>query len=228
MSARGWRNLSFVLGVVCIVELWRDCTRDEPAPPPAPDCPASVARPAVQTSSSRERGAPADDAAAPRAEAPRDGLSFHGFKVPGWALWFAPHSGEDLRSYRDRMLPLARAAIAPHRARVARSRDNFAALVKLDERQRAELDAAARETADALEERVLGALMNGEFAPSQFKPMAGVTVARELLDIVDRGNRRFVDALRDDQRSALAQHPFDFGDYLVFSTPWEDALKLLD
>jgi hypothetical protein len=52
-------------------------------------------------------------------------------------------------------------------------------------------------------------------------------MARELLDIVERGNRRFLEALRDDQRAALAQHPFDFGDYLVFSTRWEDALRLL-
>ena len=53
-------------------------------------------------------------------------------------------------------------------------------------------------------------------------------VARELLDIVGRGNQRFLAALRDDQRAKLAQHPFDFGDYLVFATRWEDALKFLD
>jgi len=57
--------------------------------------------------------------------------------------------------------------------------------------------------------------------------LAGVGMARELLDIVERGNRRFLAALRDDQRAALAEHPFDFGDYLVFSTRWEDALRLL-
>jgi len=58
--------------------------------------------------------------------------------------------------------------------------------------------------------------------------MAGVAVARDLLDIVDRGNRRFVGALRDDQRGELADHSFDFGDYLVFSTRWEDAFQLFD
>ncbi len=74
----------------------------------------------------------------------------------------------------------------------------------------------------------MAAVLGGELSPATFKPMAGVSVARELLDIVGRGNRRFLGALRDDQRAKLAQHPFDFGDYLVFSTPWEDALKLLD
>jgi hypothetical protein len=58
--------------------------------------------------------------------------------------------------------------------------------------------------------------------------MSGVSVARELLELVARGNQRFVAGLRDDQRAKLAQHPFDFGDYLVFATPWEDALKVLD
>jgi hypothetical protein len=126
------------------------------------------------------------------------------------------------------MLPLARAVIAPHRARVARGRDSFAARVHLDGRQLAELDAAARETAAALQDRVMNAVLSGEVLPSSFKPMTGVTVARELLDIVGRGNHRFIDALRDDQRAELARHPFDFADYLVFSTPWEEALSFLD
>ncbi|HMG25020.1 MAG TPA: hypothetical protein VK607_26970, partial [Kofleriaceae bacterium] len=84
-----------------------------------------------------------------------------------------------------------------------------------------------RDTAAALQDRVMAAVLDGELMPATFKPMLGVGVARELLDIVARGQRRFVDSLRDDQRASLAQHPFDFGDYLVFSTRWEDALKLL-
>jgi hypothetical protein len=58
--------------------------------------------------------------------------------------------------------------------------------------------------------------------------MTGVSVARDMLDILVHGNQRFLASLRDDQRTKLAAHPFDFGDYLVFSTPWEDAVKLLD
>ncbi len=74
----------------------------------------------------------------------------------------------------------------------------------------------------------MAAVLNSEISPSTFKPMISVLVARDLLDIVGRGNRRFLDSLDDNQRGKLAQHPFDFGDYLVFSTPSEDALKLLD
>ena len=73
-----------------------------------------------------------------------------------------------------------------------------------------------------------GAVLNGEISPATFKPIIGVSIARELINIVERGNRRFHDSLRDDQRAKLAEHPFDFGDYLIFSTPWEDALKFLD
>ena len=51
--------------------------------------------------------------------------------------------------------------------------------------------------------------------------MTGVTLARDVLDIVDRGNTRFVGALTPDQRAAST---FDFADYLLFSTRWEDAL----
>jgi len=144
--------------------------------------------------------------------------------VPSWAIWLAPHPGEDLRSYRDRLLPVGLAVIGPQRARVARGRDAFLGLARLDARQRAELDAATREAAEALQDRVMSAVLDGEFSPGTFKPMAGVALASDLLGIVGRGNRRFLDALRADQRATLAQHPFDFADYLVFSTRWEDAL----
>jgi len=229
MSSTGWRNLCLVLGVVCLALIWRDCHR---APEAATAGECGTPRPAARTERSNattDRADRARDEAPPSSEpAPAAGLAIYGFTVPSWAIWLAPHPGEDLRSYRDRMLPLAQAVIAPHRARVARSRESFAALANLDARQRAELDGATQETAAALQDRVMGAVLNGELSPSTFKPMTGVSVARELLDIVGRGNRRFVDSLRDDQRAKLAQHPFDFGDYLVFSTPWEDALKFLD
>ncbi|HEX4419092.1 MAG TPA: hypothetical protein VH165_14370 [Kofleriaceae bacterium] len=226
MSSRGWRNLCFVLGAVCIVQLWRDCHR-APEDVVAAECPAPAAsaRPGHVVAADGTGGERAP--AAPAEPAP-SGLSFYGFSVPPWAVWLAPHPGEDLRSYRDRVLPLAQSAIAPQRARVARSRDSFAALANLDDHQRAELDGATQEAASALEERVMGAVMNGELAPSAFKPMAGVGLARDMLDIVGRGNRRFLDSLTDDQRAKLAGSPFDFGDYLVFSTPWENALSFLD
>jgi hypothetical protein len=226
MSSTGWRNVCFVLGAVCLAQLWRDCHRE-------PDVVAAAACPRPGPSRSAEHTFATDDHAAPRPdEAPPsgepEGLNLYGFTVPPWALWFAPQPGEDLRTYRDRLLPLAQSAIAPQRARVARGRDSFAALAHLDAHQRAELDGATQDTASALQERVLGALMNGEVSPATFKPMVGVDIARDLIDIVERGNRRFLDSLDADQRAKLAQHPFDFGDYLVFSTPWENALKFFD
>jgi hypothetical protein len=104
----------------------------------------------------------------------------------------------------------------------------MAANLGLDTRQRGELDAASQAAANAIEERVLAAIMNEELSPATFKPMVGIGMARDLLDVVDRENHRFVDSLHDDQRAKLAQHPFDFADYLVFSTKWEDMLKLLN
>ena len=71
---------------------------------------------------------------------------------------------------------------------------------------------------------LVGAVLAGDFSPSTFKPMTGVQMARDVLDAVDHGNQRFLSSLSDDQRAALGQHPFDFGDYLLFSTRWEDAL----
>jgi hypothetical protein len=120
-----------------------------------------------------------------------------------------------MRSYADRIVPVAEIVIAPQRARVARIHD------ALDEHERTELDAAAGEAAAAIEERITTALADGELQPSALRPMTGVTLARDVLDIVDRGNARFVGALTPEQRAA---NHLDFADYLVFSTRWEDAL----
>jgi hypothetical protein len=54
--------------------------------------------------------------------------------------------------------------------------------------------------------------------------MTGVSLARDVLDIVDRGNTQFVTALPADQRAQLAASHFDFADYLMFATPWQDAI----
>jgi hypothetical protein len=227
MSSAHWRTLCLGLAATCGVLLWRDCAGRSGDPRPAADCPRPVPLARGERPASAEPAEPTDREAPAPTEPTEIGPTLYGIELPPWLVWIAPHPGEDLRRYRDRMLPLAVAAIAPQRARVARSLDSFAALAHLDPRQRAELDTATRDTAAALQDRVLAAVLDGDLAPATFKPMAAVGVTRELLDIVERGNRRFLDALRDDQRAALAQHPFDFGDYLVFSTRWEDALRLL-
>jgi hypothetical protein len=238
MSRTSWRNLCLLFAAICGYQLWRDCG-SAPVETATSDCRANPSAQAMRSSAvgnaeradrngRPDRRDPADRSGESEPEHGSGGLTVAGFTIPSWAIWLAPHPGEDLRSYRDRMLPLAQAAIAPQRARVASSRDAFAQLASLDAHQRAELDGAAQEAAAQIEDRVMSAVLGGELLPTTFKPMAGVAVARDVLEIVGRGNRRFLDSLRDDQRAKLAQHPFDFGDYLVFSTRWEDALKFLD
>ncbi len=224
MTSIGWRRLAILLGAICIYQGWRDCSRGgEHAPAsPAADCSKSPHPSEWRTSNSNgERGQADDSAAAPAAS--NDGMDLYGFKIPGWAMWFAPQPGEDLLAYRDRVVPFAQRAIAPQRARVARVRDDFAQLAHLDQHQLAELDGATKDAASAIENRLVSAVMDGEISMAT-KPMAGVELARELLDDVDHQNKRFLAALTDDQRAQLEQNPFDFGDYLLFSTPWEEAL----
>ncbi len=223
MTASRWRTPCLVLCAICAGQLWCNLRRADTESPAGEDRPAphGLARAGL---AQRDATALREPCIAPASEHVDDGAALYGFKIPSWAIWLAPHPGEDLRSYRDRLLPLGLAVIGPQRARVARSRDAFLGLARLDARQRAELDAATREAAEALQDRVMSAALNGEFSPETFKPMAGIALASDLLGIVGRGNRRFLDALRDDQRAALAQHPFDFADYVVFSTRWEDTL----
>jgi hypothetical protein len=223
MTVATWRNTALVLAAICGYQRYESCNHPAASSAPAP----SEVRPARATAATAAPTPAPALPALPAIAAPgaASGKSFHGFHVPAWALRLAPQHGESLRAYRDRILPLAEAAIAPQRARVARMRDDFA---HLDPHQRAELDAAVADAAKAIQDRILTAFASGELRPATFKPMAGVAIARDVLEIVDRGNTRFLRSLTSDQQGELAQHRFDFADYLLFSARWEDALHALD
>jgi hypothetical protein len=223
-----WKTLALVLAALCVVQTYRACSHTSPATPAAAqaDCPAPST-----IAHSRHTGFAASDEAAERAVAETDeepaapaGPSFNGIKLPAWTLYFAPQPGESMLSYRDRMVPLAQAALAPHRARVVRGLDDFAAKVKLDPQQRAQLDASVQEAASAIQDEVMSSLLSGQLTPKTFNPMTVVTLARDVLDSIDKANQRFMASLREDQKATLAGHPFDFADYLLFSARWEDAL----
>jgi len=219
MTLVTWRNTALALAVICGIQRYQSCTSADP--PAAHSAPAPCEGPRVAAAPpATPRPSPAASLDAPAAATAR---TFHGVTIPAWAMRLAPQRGETLRAYRDRILPLAELAVAPQRARVARMRDEFA---QLDAHQRAELDAAVAGAARAIQDRVLAALAGGELTPSTFRPMTGVALARDVLDIVDRGNARFLGSLTPDQQTRLASHRFDFADYLLFTARWEDALRI--
>ncbi|HTL31675.1 MAG TPA: hypothetical protein VL326_01045 [Kofleriaceae bacterium] len=222
-----WRNLSIALALVCLFQWWRACNRPAPSTETQAECPAEAAQPthyasntSWDSSSAQAARGHASNADEPAPEGPRLGQ----LKLPAWTLWLAPHPGENMLDYRDRMVPLAQTLLKPQRERVARSRDDLAKQIGLDAQQRAQLDGAVAEAATQIEDKVMNAFMSGDLNPATFKPMTGVTLARDVLDNVDQANRKFMQSLREDQKSKLASHPFDFADYLLFSARWEDAL----
>jgi hypothetical protein len=237
MSTSTWRTIAILLGLVCLYQAWRGCHR------PA----ASALRPGLSgtrtayggpapsgdpTDRRADPGRPAsaipDSAEEEEAEPPRSGPPAMVTSAIAVARWLAPHPGEGMLDYRDRVVPIAQAAIAPHRARVARLRDRFAAEAGLDAHQRAELDAAVEGAADAIKDRVMQAVLGGEVLPPNLTPSAGVAVVRDLLDAVDRAHQRFDATLTDRQRAASRAAGFDIADYLLFSTRWEEMLGYVD
>ena len=209
-----WRNAAILLAVVCCIQRWQSCTRVDSTPTPTTTT-TIVDHDGATRPSLREAIANSIVPGSPTASA----RTFYGLRIPPWASRLLPQPGEKMKDYRDRIVPLAQLAIAPQRIRVARMRDNF---TSLDPHQRAELDANVGDAATAIENRVRSAIVSGEL--DTLKPMTGVTVARQLLDIVDQGNTRFVGSLTPAQQTELASNHFDFADYLLFSTHWEDAL----
>jgi hypothetical protein len=228
-----WRTACIGFAVLAAVLAWRSCARPTRAAPTAEAC-AAIADDAERDDRTAASGDPwsrdqstrpsGSRTAAGRPAGATDEAEGPAFSVPAWIFGLAPQPGESLLAYRDRIVPLAQQAIAPQRDRVARGREAFAAAAGLDARQRAELDAAVAEAADAIQGRLYEGVLGGDLMPSRFKPMAGVGAARDVLDAVDRANQRFLGSLREDQRAALARHPFDLADYLLFSTRWEDAI----
>jgi hypothetical protein len=224
----GWRRAALVLGGLCLLLQWRACHQPRPRAAPCPDAAAERPRrpePARDDAASAELDR--EVAEAPPAPASSDDSSprsLWGVRIPPWLRWLAPQPGESLLAYRDRVAPLAQAAVAPQRARVARSRADLIERLRLDARQQAELDEAVRDAASQIQDRVMNAALSGELAPSQLKPMAGVRVARDVLELVDQADRRFTSSLRDDQLRELTRHPFDVADYLLFSWRWENAI----
>jgi hypothetical protein len=227
MKIASWRNATLVLAVVCCYQRWHSCTHSHASTKPASSEASSDGDSATSDSPSASSGftRATPIPSLPAEPGGKGGKSFYGFKVPAWAMKLAPQPGEKMRDYRDRIVPLAQMAMAPQRARVAKTRDDFA---MLDAKQRAELDGAVDQTAKAIQDRIMNGVLSGELRPGTFKPMTGIAVARDVLDIIDHGNQRFMSSLTDDQRTKLASHRFDFADYLLFSAKWEDAFKFLD
>jgi hypothetical protein len=146
-----WRNLSIVLALVCMAQWYRACNRPAPAATDQrAECPAESSHSTLtasnwdSSSSTTARAQHDDDTPSePVPEGPRLGA----LKLPAWTLWLAPHPGENMLDYRDRMVPIAQTLLKPHRDRVAKSRDDLAKQIGLDSQQRAQLDGAVAEAA---------------------------------------------------------------------------------
>ncbi|MFT3698714.1 MAG: hypothetical protein QM831_36545 [Kofleriaceae bacterium] len=205
-----WRSVAILLALVCCVQRWQACTRSSPLKLDAPTK-SSVVQSVVGFLPSGGGGG-GDSSTETKTDHKRRIL---GVKVPAWADRMLPQPGEKLGAYRDRILPLAELAIAPQRMRVARVHD------QLPEVQRAALDAQVEKTGKAIEDRVTQAFFDADLQ-SSMKPMQGVALARDVLDLVDQGNSEMMGSFTPEQREQMSK--FDFADYLLFSRHWEDAL----
>lgn len=139
--------------------------------------------------------------------------------------FFRPQPGENLMDYRDRVLPVVQAAVAPQRARVAVDLAELTRSAHLDRKQLDTLDAAVSDASDAIVNRAWQALGTNEVWP-RFKPSAGVEVAADLLIAVRDADRRFRASLSPEQQAALDASAFDVADYLLFSVPWEERFGI--
>lgn len=224
-----WRSGALVAGGLAVVLGWQNsCLRGRLRAGRSAAA-AHAARSAESGEATRAVPVAGQRAAEAAVEAEAAGDEEIAPPVPGrhWALDLVrPRPGEDLLAYRDRVLPIAQAVIAPQRTRVAARRREVAAEARLDERQLAELDAACGEAADAIVNRVWEAVGSGEVWP-RLRPAAGVALAADLLAAVVAADRRFRSALSAEQLAVVDREGFDVADYLLFSVPWEQRFGLV-
>lgn len=232
--------MALALMVVVVILWWRDCSRPRTdAPGRAREDRAGERAESRSTSraASGTRGRPAQVPAAsaqPWDEGEEEpplptGPNLRQQIADHWAVRFlTPQPGETLLDYRDRVVPVAQLAVAPHRTRVAESRRRFVEAAALDERQQQALDAAVERAASDIQDHVMQSVLSGELMPPRVRPARAVAFARDVLDLLDRANREFRATLTSSQLAALDESGFDVIDYLVFSTRWEDLLGVVE
>jgi hypothetical protein len=246
MTERGWRNTSLLLMVVVAILWWRDCARPRGAGRTAEraETPSARARSRSTHAGTSVRpglgpGEPGDEPPDGLDDDPEDALGDGAPPVLGpdlrqqladhWVVRFlTPHPGESMLDYRDRVVPVAQLAVAPHRTRVAASRRRFAEAAALTAEQEQALDAAVQRAADDIEDHVMQAVLSGELLPPRVRPARAVAFARDILDLLARADREFRSALGPGQLAHLDAGGFDVVDYLFFSTRWEDALGVIE
>lgn len=144
-----------------------------------------------------------------------------------WAITFLrPKDGENLLDYRDRVLPVAQAAIAPFRAKVRRSYADFKEQAALSSEQERLLEEAREQRSSAIQDRVMEAIFSGEFN-GPIKPSDGLPFARSIFNEVEGMHNDVVGLLSDDQSAILHESRFDAIEYLLFGTRWEEMLGVV-
>lgn len=242
MSERAWRYLALALLAAVAVFWWRDCQRPrraDRAGVEARDTQGSGAarRAAARATGDRRAASELDPALDrdetwsqdPEDEAPPPLPDWREQAAQHWAVQFlTPHPGESLLEYRDRVVPVAQLAVAPHRARVASQRQRFVTDAALDAAQEQALESAVQQAAYEIQDTVMQAVLSGELDPARIKPATAVAFARDILDLLDRANRELRGALSSEQLEILDASGFDVVDYLMFSTRWEDLLGVVE
>lgn len=230
MRLLSWRSGAVIAAVIAMVLAWQNSSLKRRVHA------ARIDRPRGDASAPADRAATRQAAEAGGAGPTRRGTHDNEADAeadaeppPAHAHWavelLRPHPGEDLLAYRDRVLPMAQAVVAPQRTRVAGKRREVAAAARLDERQEAELDAAVAEASDAIVNRVWQAIGTQEVWP-HLRPAAAAALASDLLGVVVAADRRFRASLTAEQIAVLDQRGFDVVDYLAFAVPWEERFGI--
>jgi hypothetical protein len=146
----------------------------------------------------------------------------------GWDRWLAgfvrPQPGEGIFEYRDRLVPVAQMAIAPHRQAVDGLLDRSIAGAGLSAGDRAEVDAIIGDAQRQLKERIQNGVFGGELFGPGAKPIGGVRFARDLLEVVIAADDALRAALSPAERRAFDEVGFDLAFYLLVATRWEELI----
>lgn len=129
--------------------------------------------------------------------------------------------GETEQQYRDRVVPLMEMALARPREEVAEARRAAEAEAGVTDEQRAELDGVVADAQAELLALTNGAIQSGELTPYERNWAGMLNYAGGLGTVLGSTEQRIDEILSAEQRRAMAERGFEWGELIGVTAPWE-------
>ena len=134
---------------------------------------------------------------------------------------FGRLDGETEDEYRERMVPFVKSVLAQPRERLAEARKAAEEAAGVTEEQRGKIDAALGDAYNEVMALTNEALQTGDLTPYSRNWSGALNYAGGVGAILEGTENRMNEILGPEQRDAIYDRGFEWGEYLGVTAPWE-------